>query len=332
MSEYLKKSRIVFVLRYLETLSDENHPLNAADILNLLSKEGIFAERKAVYSDIEALREMGYDIIRKGGKLGGYYLKNRRFKLPEVSLLIDAVQSAEFIPSEKSRELVGKLEELVSKNQAAEIKNRICIDNRNKCKNENVYYIIEDLSRAINLKKKVKITYVRNLLTDKGVVPTEKQLLISPYALLWDADHYYLIGNNEKYDNLLHLRVDRIKSVEISRANFRHFSEVSEYSQRFDTADYARKTFNMFGGEMCRIDLECDLSALDQILDRFGNGIFIRRDTARGVFRFAADALISEGLIGWLMQFGDKVTVLSPESLKSDVKQRVMELFEKYSK
>ena len=150
--------------------------------------------------------------------------------------------------------------------------------------------------------------------------------MVNPYALWWESDHYYLIVNNPKYPNLIHLRVDRIESVERSNHRWRHFSEVSDYKQRFDIADYAKKTFNMFGGEKCRIDLECSEEFLDQILDRFGTGIFIRREKARKVFRFSTEAHISEGLIGWLMQVGGRVKVLSPESLKNDVSKRVKEL------
>jgi predicted DNA-binding transcriptional regulator YafY len=314
----------------LETLSDENHPLSAAEIIKLLYKEGITAERKAIYTDIEALRDIGYDIVRKGGNDSGYYLKNRRFKLPEISLLIDAVQSAEFIPSGKSRELVEKLEGLVSNPQAAEIKGRVCIDNRNKCKNEDVYCIIEDLSRAINSQKKVKIVYARSILSDSGVESSKKEMVVSPYALLWDSDHYYLICNNAKYDNLMHLRVDRIEYVKLSKDRSRHFSEVSDYKQRFDTADYARKTFNMFGGEKCRIDLECDMKLLSQVLDRFGGEIFIRRDKEHGVFRFTTDALISDGLVGWIMQFGGEIKVLSPEELKNNVRGKAEQLLIKH--
>ena len=140
-----------------------------------------------------------------------------------------------------------------------------------------------------------------------------------------------MIGNNAKYDNLTHLRIDRIGKVKILDVEARHFSEVSEYSQRFDTADYARKTFNMFGGELCRIDLECDEKLLDQMLDQFGNDIFIRK-ADEGKFRFSADALISEGLIGWIMQFGGRVKVISPETLKNDVAAKLLELSKVYKK
>ncbi len=325
-----KKARILCVLKYLENYSDSEHSLTSADILQKLCDEGITAERKAVYDDIEILRELGYDVVTSGGKNRGYYLANRSFSMPEVNLLTDAVMSAGFIPKGKTKNLVEKLHSLVSVYEADEIRARICIENRAKSENDGVFGIIEQLNDAIINRKTVKIVYTRDALGDKGVEKSKKEITVCPYALLWDADRYYVIGNNPKYDNLMHLRVDRIESVTVSKQPWRHFSEVSEYKQRFDTADYAGKTFNMFGGEKCRIDLECNIELYDKITDRFGKGMFIRFDKPNGVFRFTADALISEGLIGWLMQFGGDIKVLSPEILKQDLAKKAKQITDMY--
>ncbi len=328
--ELSKKARIICVLNYLKEYSDSEHALTAADILQKLSCDGIIAERKAVYDDIEILRELGHDILTSGGKNRGYYLASRQFSLPEVNLLTDAVMSAGFIPKGKTKNLVGKLQKLVSVYEAEEIKSRVCIENRAKSENDGVYAIIEQLNHAISCHKTVKIVYARSQFGDGGIKKVKKEITVCPYALLWDADRYYVIGNNPKYDNLMHLRVDRIESVMVTRQPWRHFSEVTEYTQRFDTADYANKTFNMFGGEKCRIDLECDEKLFEQIQDRFGSGIFIRTDRQRKVFRFGVDANVSEGLIGWLMQFGGGIKVLSPATLKEAVMQKANEIGEMY--
>lgn len=325
-----KKARILCVLKYLENYSDCEHALTSADILQKLSDEGITAERKAVYDDIEILRELGYDVVTSGGKNRGYYLANRSFSMPEVNLLTDAVMSAGFIPKGKTKNLVEKLHSLVSVYEADEIRSRICIENRAKSENDGVFGIIEQLNDAIINRKTVKIVYTRDALGDKGVEKSKKEITVCPYALLWDADRYYVIGNNPKYDNLMHLRVDRIESVTSLKQPWRHFCEVSEYKQRFDTADYASKTFNMFGGEKCRIDLECNIALYDKIIDRFGKGMFIRFDKQSGVFRFTADALVSEGLIGWLMQFGGDVKVLSPETLRQDLAKKAKQITNMY--
>ncbi len=330
MIELGRKARVLCVLKHLEQKSDENHSLTATELLEMLKSDGINAERKAIYDDIEILRELGYDIGLSGGNNRGYFLASREFSMPELGLLTDAVLSAGFIPKGQTKNLVEKLQGLTSVHQAKELAARVCIENRAKSENDAVYNIIEKLNSAIIGRKAVKIVYARDTLTDKGPEKTRKEITLSPYALLWEADRYYLIANNPKYDNLMHLRVDRIESVTAVRQPWRHFSEVSEYTQRFDTADYARKTFNMFGGEKCRIDLECKLELYDKIIDRFGKGMFIRFDKPNGVFRFTADAMISEGLIGWLMQFGGDVKVLSPETLKDDLLSKAKEILDIY--
>ncbi len=320
------KLRLLKVLEILRTDSDSRHPISTAEILKQLEKYGIEAERKAIYRDIEAINASGIEVELAGSPKKGYFLNSRNFEVPELCFLIDAVQSAGFIPKKSTELLVKKLQSEVSVYEAAALRDRVCIMNRSKSDNDNIYRIIEALNTAIIGERMVKLVYMKTFL-DRTVPKTVgKEMTVSPYALLWEADRYYLIGNNRKYDNLTHLRIDRISSIEILDIRSRHFSEVSEYSQRFDTADYAKKTFNMFGGERCRIDLECDIKLLQQITDRFSDGIFIRHSDNEPTFRFSADAMLSEGLIGWIMQFGGGVRVLSPESLRRDVLSKAEQL------
>ncbi len=324
------KVRVLRVLEILSQQSDAEHPIPSGVILNELKKYGIEAERKAIYKDIEALEDFGIEIEKASTPNKGYFLVSRSFELPEVQLLADAVQSAGFIPKKSTERLVEKLQGLVSRYDADSIKQRVCIENRSKSDNEAVYDIIDTLNWAIGKQKKIKLKYKKHRLDGNRLADTFKEMTVSPYALSWQSDKYYLIGNNSKYDNLTHLRVDRIDEVTVTKEKFRHFSEVSEYSQRFDVADYSRKTFNMFGGEKCRIDLECKIELLDQIVDKFTDGIFVRRFDNEPSFRFSVDALISEGLVGWIMQFGGDIRVLSPESLKQSVKEKAEKLIESY--
>lgn len=318
-----RRSRIVFILDYLKRNSDENHPVDAQELLRALEENGLSAERKAIYEDIKALALLGYDIIKSGGNNRGYFIGEREFEIPEINLLMDAVQSADFISENKTRRLLSKLQNFVSRFEADGLKNRVFVENRSKCSNEAVYRIISDINEAISANNQIEIEYAKTQLQGNKLTNTSKKMIVNPYALVWDADRYYLIGNNAKYDNLTNLRVDRIKSLKILATKMRHFSEVSEYSQRFDVADYSRKTFNMFGGELCRIDLECDVELLDQIIDRFSNVIMIRHFDGEKTFRFSTEAHVSDGLVGWIMQFGGKIKVLSPESLKNDVKEKI---------
>lgn len=323
--------RLLKVLEILKTESDREHPVSATELIEKLKKYDIEVERKAIYKDLEALQDAGFEVVKTGTPKRGYYIADGGFEMPEISLLIDAVQSAGFIPKAKSRQLVLKLQGLVSSHQAQELKNRVCIENRSKSANEGVYKNIDLLNTAITKQLKVKIKYIRNQLKGTQLVATLKDMVINPYALLWEADHYYLIGNNQKYENLTHLRVDRIAEVTLTKEKCRHFSEVSDYAQRFDTADYSRKVFNMFGGEKCRIDLECDVNLLQQITDKFTDGIFIRHYDGESTFRFSTEALISDGLVGWIMQFGGDIKVLSPETLKQSVLEKARRMTEIYN-
>ncbi len=323
--------RLLKVLDCLKLKSDAEHPISAVEIAEELGKYGISVERKAIYKDIEALQSAGFQIEVTGKPKRGYYLSVREFELPEVSLLIDAVQSAGFVPKDRSRSLVKKLQNLVSVYEAEELKNRICIENRSKSANESVYNTIELLNGAIKSSVAVKIKYAKTVLDGTRLAAEYKDMIINPYALLWESDHYYLIGNNVKYENLIHLRVDRIAEISLTKRKARHFSEVSEYKQRFDTADYSRKVFNMFGGEMRRIDLECKVELLNQITDKFSDFIMIRHLKGEKTFRFSVDAVISEGLVGWLMQFGGDIKVLSPDDLKQRVKETAQNLINIYS-
>ena len=148
---------------------------------------------------------------------------------------------------------------------------------------------------------------------------------VSPYALIWAEDHYYLVCNNEKYDNLMHLRLDRMKRVSLLEEDFRHFKEVSEYRNEFNTADYSAKVFNMFSGNEEEIVLDCNSDILDQVIDRFGDKIFIRQ-SEESRFKFSHKACISEGLVAWILQFGNKMRVESPNSLKEQILKRSLEI------
>ncbi len=322
------KLKILYIVDILRKYSDEEHPINATEICEHLADFGIRAERKAIYDDIENLIFYGYDIIKTRTPRTGFFLASREFELPEIYLLTDAVQSADFITPKKTRELVGKLETMMSADQARARENSIYIDYRHKCDNEEIYISIDTLRTAIEAGKKVSLKYrTRKISEDRKITVSERNFIISPYALIWMDDHYYLVGNNEKYDNLMHLRLDRMKSVTRLEEDFRHFSEVCEYKERFDIADYAAKTFNMYGGELREIELSCSFGILEQVIDRFGDKFHII-GLEDGRFSFRIKGMISEGLVGWIMQFCGEIEVISPYELRSMICEK-LELLEK---
>lgn len=316
-----QRLKILYILDFLKRESDEEHPVTAADICEYLDSQGIAAERKSVYADISALTDYGADIVRSGSPRG-WFLASREFEEPEIYLLADAVRTAGFISAAKTRELVKKLDSFVSRYQAQKRENRVYFSSCTKSVNEEIFYSIDKISRAVTEKKKIRFEYVNRVLSpDRTIEKQKREMLISPYALTWQDDHYYVIGNYEKYDNLIHLRLDRMYKVEITDMPQRHFSEVSEYTDYFDTPDYTAKLFGMHGGEIYDIELKCSKRITEQVADRFGEDIFIKKVTDED-FCFTVRAALSDALVSWVISYGDRVKVLEPQILRDMVVNR----------
>lgn len=327
-----QKVKLLYIIKILTELTDEEHPLSATEICEKLSAYDITAERKAIYDDIECLISFGYDIIQTRVPKNGYFLASRDFELPEVFLLGDAVRTAKFISEKKTRELTSKLDRLLSKHQTKRNISAIYIDSSNKTKNEELFYNIDRINTAIEEGKKIRFTYIKRVLHEGRQITTEsKTRTVSPYAMTWQFDYYYLIGNYEKYDNLMNLRIDRIHSVEILDEPIRHFSEVSDYRDTFDVADYTKKLFGMFGGNMQEIKLRCSNKMLEQVTDRFGDKIFITNVTD-ATFDFAAKAAVSDALATWIMNYGANIEVISPVELRQKITDRAERILEIYKK
>ena len=324
------KTKTLLIYKYLVDYSDESNPLSTTDLIDLLMKDGMLCERKSIYADIAVLRSVGFDIVKTMSPKKGFFLGSRKFELPEVRLLIDAVSSAGFITPDKTEKLVSKLETLVSKNQADELVSQVYVDSDSKCDNEEIYYVIDALNNAIINKQKVSFKYKRRDIDKENKKSyTEKTFSVSPYALIWKDDHYYLVCNNEKYDNLMNLRLDRMKKITELDEKARDISEVSEYKETFDVADYTSKMFNMFSGVNSKVELLCDLELREQIMDRFGSKIPLTAVDSDH-FKTTIDAAVSDGLVSWIMNFGSKIKVLEPSSLAKAVKDRATEIAKLY--
>ena len=327
-----QKVKLLYIIKILTELTDEDHPLSATEICEKLAAYDITAERKAIYDDINCLIDFGYDIISTRVPKNGYFLASRDFELPEVFLLGDAVRTAKFISEKKTRELTSKLDRLLSKYQSKRNIQGIYIDSSNKTHNEELFYNIDRINTAIAEDKKIKFTYSKRVLREGRQITTEsKTRVVSPYAMTWQFDYYYLIGNYEKYNNLMNLRIDRIHSVEILDEPIRHFSEVSDYRDTFDVADYTKKLFGMFGGNMQEVKLRCSNKILEQVTDRFGDSIFITNVTD-ATFDFTVKAAVSDALVTWIMNYEDKIEVITPTELRDKIKNRAEQILKIYKK
>ncbi len=325
------KRRLIALAEFFESKTDEEHIYSASQIIEYLVANGIEAERKALYSDIDALKLAGYDIVSTRSPKAGFFLASRDFEEAEVRLMIDAVSAAKFITVKKTDALVNKIGSLLSEPQAKKLKSQVYIDKGHKRKNEEIYYTIDTLHNAIAKRQKVKFVY-SNISVSEDLKPVlnEREFTVSPYALIWSNDHYYLVCNNANYDNLMHARIDRMKSVTCTDEPWRHFSEVCGYKDSFDSADYAGKLFNMFSGTAQTVTLRCANRFLEEIVERFGENI---RISSRNADNFTAEinVITGEGFLSWLLQHGNSVEVLRPAQLRAVVAQRAADVAALYA-
>lgn len=324
------KLRILYVLDILKKYSDENNPLNASDISEKLAEMGIAAERKTVYDDISSLEFYGADIIKTASPKKGWFIGEREFEIPEIYLLSDAVRSAKFISTKKTRELLSKLGSMLSVNTEKNHNRSVFFNLSDKCGNEEIYYSIDKINRAIEENRQIKLEYTSRVLGDNRKVEKKtKQMIINPYALAWQDDYYYLLGNHSKYDNLIHLRVDKITACEILDTKSRHFSEVSSYKEYFDTADYLNRLFGMFSGDLENIEFRCNKKIAEPVFDRFSEDIFIKNVSGE-YFGFTVTAAVSPALVTWIMNYGGDLKVVKPEYLKEMIKKRAEDILISY--
>jgi predicted DNA-binding transcriptional regulator YafY len=312
-----QKLKLLYLADILHRETDENHCMSAIELCNRLADYGISSERKSIYSDVEVLKEYGYDIISVRSPKYGYFLASREFEPHEVRLLMDAVQAAEFITNKKTKKLIEKISSLTSNEEAVRLSEQIYVDSKQKSVNEEIYYSIDTINKAIAQENQITFVYQKRVVNEnKKVSYSERKHKVNPYALIWSNDHYYLISNNVKYDNLMPLRVDRMKKVEIiENSVIRPLSEVSDYRRGFDSADYVAKHMNMFSGQAKPIELICDNSIIEQIIDKFGERIpMYPYDDNSFVAKFSS--AVNDGLVSWILQYGSKIKVSSPRELK----------------
>ena len=244
MAEYPKRARILVLLDFFRDYTDEQNPKTMGDIRAHLEQHGVAAERKAIYADINLLRDLGYDVIKTNDNGVAYFLGGRIMDVAEAEICASAVSAAKFITQKKSRELIDKLAGLFSHQQAAEFRERMALARALKTRNEEVYYNIDKITRALAAQKKISFLYVEYM-PDKTLRRRRdgRRYLCSPYALMWFEDAYYMVCNIDQYNNLAHFRVDRMTMIDIEDEMQRPVDEVSAYKNYIDFDEYHRSVF-----------------------------------------------------------------------------------------
>lgn len=322
-----QKMKILYILQYLEKKTDEEHPATTKELIDYLAKQEISVERKTIYADIETLKLFGYDIesvqSRNGG---GYYMASRQFELPELKLLVDLVQSSKFITSKKSREFIKKLESLASEHEARQLQRQVFVANRVKTDNESIYYLVDEIHRAISEQRMISFQYVE-MTVDKTMRFKRggKRYVISPWALTWNDDSYYMIAYDGEAEQIRHYRVDRMHGIAMEKEK----RLGAEAFEAFDLAAYCRKTFRMFAGPEEDVLLSCEESYSGVIFDRFGKDIQLHKKPD-GTFTVRVEVMVSNQFFGWLAGLGTGVKIVSPAAVKEQYREYLRGIWEQY--
>ena len=294
-----QKLKLLYLIKIFTEDTDDQHALTLPQIAEKLDAYGVSAERKTLYQDFELLRDFGFDIIGQQARRNFYYhMGNRRFELPELKLLVDSVQSAKFITDKKSNALIKKLEGMVSKYEARKLQRQVIISGRIKAMNESIYYNVDKLHEAIGTDRQIRFKYFRwNINKEMELRKDGAWYQVSPWALMWDDENYYLVG----------------------------------YVKAFNMPRYTKSLFGMFGGEEVKVTLEAENGMVVILLDRFGKDIPVKPVDADH-FRTSVVVAVSSQFLGWIMALGDGVKIIGPDKVVTRMKEEIRLISQMYEK
>mgnify|MGYP000782602231 CR=1 FL=1 len=309
-----QKLKLLYLSKMLRENTDENHPMSTPDIIKYLENQGIHAERKSIYNDMECLADFGYDVVQVQSRLGGgYYLGSREFELPELKLLVDAVESSRFITAKKSERLIEKLGKLTSESHARQLDRHIYMEGTAKPENECIYYSVDEIHNAIQEKRQITFQYYE-------YTPQKEKILkhngyryqFSPYALIWSRDCYYAVGWSEKHGKIAQFRVDRMTAVE-------PLEQAAVQTLNFDPAEYVRKVFGMYPDNLCTVELLCDNEIMRSVIDRFGENVQTETVDEQH-FRATVEVAPSPPFFSWVFTFSGKIRIVSPAAVLEEMR------------
>ena len=316
-----QKLKLLYLCRILADETDENHGLTMPEIIERLASHDISAERKSVYEDMESLRTFGMDIAFENKK--GYFLTNRDFEIPELKLLVDAVQSAKFITAKKSADLIKKIETLASRHGAGLLHRQVFIADRVKTDNKYVYYNVDAIHDAINTNKKITFKYFDFNISKERVYRNDGQLYsVSPLSLTVDGENYYLVAHSDKRDKLAHFRVDKMSGISVT-------DDFRTSIDGFNIASYTKKMFGMFSGEDEQVEVIFDNSLTGVVIDRFGMDVKLIKSDENN-FKAILNITLSPVFLSWILQFGSRAKITAPKKVADSMKSYIEDLLKMY--
>lgn len=329
-----QKMKPLLLQRILLERTDEDHGLTVPELIALLEEEGVAAERKSVYSDLQTLADFGLDIVKRkeSGKVV-YYVGARTFELPELKLLVDAVQSSRFITHKKSNQLIQKVEGFASRYQAQQLQRQVFVANRVKTMNESIYINVDKIYEAIAANRCITYRYLDWAFRDGAAGGYEKQFRrqgktyrVSPWSLCWADERYYMIGFDSEAGLIKHYRVDKMLGIALTDEP----RDGQEHFEHFDMAVYTRQVFGMFGGNEQTVTLRFENRLLGVVLDRFGEDVPIRREDA-DTFQVRVRVAISPQFLSWVFSFGGGARIVSPAAVADTMREQLASVMKQYT-
>ena len=329
-----QKMKPLLLQRILLERTDEDHGLTVPELIALLEEEGVAAERKSVYSDLQTLADFGLDIVKRkeSGKVV-YYVGARTFELPELKLLVDAVQSSRFITHKKSNQLIQKVEGFASRSQAQQLQRQVCVTNRVKTMNESIYINVDKIYEAIAANRRITYRYLDWAFRDGAAGGYEKQFRrqgktyrVSPWSLCWADERYYMIGFDSEAGLIKHYRVDKMLGIALTDEP----RDGQEHFEHFDMAVYTRQVFGMFGGNEQTVTLRFENRLLGVVLDRFGEDVPIRREDA-DTFQVRVRVAVSPQFLSWVFSFGGGARIVSPAAVADTMREQLASVMKQYT-
>ena len=320
-----QRAKLLYLAKTLLDKTDEQNPMTIGEIITELAAYDIKAERKSLYSDFELLRQFGLNIEIQRDTTTRYYIDIRQFELPELKLLVDAVQSSRFITEKKSSELIAKLSSLTSTAQAKQLNRQVYVAGRAKTMNETVYYSIDQVHSAVNESKQIAFRYFDYSADKKRVYRKDGEVYkTTPVTLCWSDDSYYLIAYSVKHDGLTHYRIDRMSDVSTLLDAADSFDR-----ERFNVTEHIKRVFGMYSGELIRATLTFDNSLVNVVMDHFGKDVRLTAGK-KGWFEVRVEVSVSPVFLAWMFQFGDRAEIKEPENLIAAMRELIEANARKY--
>lgn len=323
-----QKLKLYHLAQIMLENTDDDHYITMPEIMSALEPYEVTADRRTIYADLKDLEALGIEV--EGEPVGGgyrYHVVERPFELPELKLLVDAIQSSKFITERKTNALIRKLEKLVSKYEAMKLQRQVYVSGRIKTMNESIYYTVDTIHNAISENRKIRFQYFQwNVKKEMELRHDGAYYHISPWGLSWDAENYYLIGYDSEAGKIKHYRVDKMLRLQMSDEK----REGKEYFKKLDMADYAKKSFGMFGGREEKVKLLVENTLAGVIIDRFGKDIMLIPSDEEH-FTVNVDVHVSTQFFGWIISLGERVKILGPEEVVAQMKEEIQRLARQYS-